>query len=115
MTPVRVGVIVPQGLSHAAPSELRGALRRIEDAGLDHVGVADHVSFYTGWGQDALMEAGMLAMLTELPVHLGVYLLALRHPVTAKPLTGSARDRGRRRPRASPIRAMRRSRPGGAQ
>jgi alkanesulfonate monooxygenase SsuD/methylene tetrahydromethanopterin reductase-like flavin-dependent oxidoreductase (luciferase family) len=57
-------------------------LRRIENAGLDHVGVADHVSFYTGWGQDALMEAGMLAMLTKLPVHLGVYLLALRHPVT---------------------------------
>lgn len=80
--PVRVGVFLPRDLEGAGPRELSAVLRRIEDAGLDHVGVADHVSFYTGWGQDALMEAGMLAMLTERPIYLGVYLLALRHPVT---------------------------------
>ncbi len=81
MEPVRVGVFLPRGLERAGPAELSAALRRIEGAGLDHVGIADHVSFYTGWGQDALMEAGMLAMLTPLPIYLGVYLLALRHPV----------------------------------
>jgi alkanesulfonate monooxygenase SsuD/methylene tetrahydromethanopterin reductase-like flavin-dependent oxidoreductase (luciferase family) len=78
---IRVGVFLPRGLERGGPAELRRELRRIEDAGLDHVGIADHVSFHTGWGQDALMEAGMLAMLTPLPIALGVYLLALRHPV----------------------------------
>jgi alkanesulfonate monooxygenase SsuD/methylene tetrahydromethanopterin reductase-like flavin-dependent oxidoreductase (luciferase family) len=60
---------------------VRLALRRIEAAGLDYVGAADHISFHTGWGQDALVECAMLAMLTELPVYTGVYLLPLRHPV----------------------------------
>src|SRR4030095_390725 len=50
--------------------------------GCDHFFVADHVSFHTGFGMDGLVRAATLAALEpELAVHIGVYLLALRHPV----------------------------------
>ena len=80
-TAVRVGAFLPGEISHYGPADLRAALARIERAGLDHVGMADHVSFHAGWGQDGLVEAAMLAMVTDLPIYVGVYLLALRHPV----------------------------------
>src|SRR5499426_4817929 len=60
----------------------RELLERARRAGLDHVFVADHVSFHTGFGMDGLVRAASLAALEpELAVHVGVYLLALRHPV----------------------------------
>jgi len=59
--------------------ELLGRARR---AGLDHVFVADHVSFHTGLGMDGLIQVATAAALEpELGVYVGVYLLALRHPV----------------------------------
>jgi alkanesulfonate monooxygenase SsuD/methylene tetrahydromethanopterin reductase-like flavin-dependent oxidoreductase (luciferase family) len=59
--------------------ELLGRARR---AGIDHVFVADHVSFHTGFGMDGLIQVATAAALEpELGVHVGVYLLALRHPV----------------------------------
>ena len=51
------------------------------DAGIDYVCCGDHVSFF-GLGFDGLVQATALAMLhPTLPVHVGVYLLPLRHPV----------------------------------
>ncbi len=78
----RVGMFLPTlaGLSPdtAATASL---LARIGDAGLDHVCVGDHVSF-AGFGFDGLTQAAVLAALhPTLPVHTGVYLLPLRHPV----------------------------------
>jgi alkanesulfonate monooxygenase SsuD/methylene tetrahydromethanopterin reductase-like flavin-dependent oxidoreductase (luciferase family) len=72
-----------------SPPMLRGDLEkrrrlaeRVVDSGLDHVFVADHVSFHTGQGMDGLVNAATLAaMHPSLEVHVGVYLLALRHPV----------------------------------
>src|SRR5262245_30791762 len=60
----------------------RALLERVAAAGLDHVFVADHVSFHAGFGMDGLLQAATLAA-TEpaLDVVVGVYLLALRHPV----------------------------------
>jgi alkanesulfonate monooxygenase SsuD/methylene tetrahydromethanopterin reductase-like flavin-dependent oxidoreductase (luciferase family) len=59
----------------------RALLGRAEDAGLDHVFMADHVSFYTGLGMDGLIQAAIAATLApSLNVYIGVYLLALRHP-----------------------------------
>ncbi|MCO8129127.1 LLM class flavin-dependent oxidoreductase [Acidimicrobiia bacterium EGI L10123] len=56
-------------------------LDRVAAAGLDHVVVGDHVSF-RGAGSDGLLMATAVAMLQpRLDVHVGVYLLALRHPV----------------------------------
>jgi alkanesulfonate monooxygenase SsuD/methylene tetrahydromethanopterin reductase-like flavin-dependent oxidoreductase (luciferase family) len=57
-------------------------LSRVASSGLDHVFVADHVSFYDGLGMDGLVQAAtLLAGHETLRVQIGVYLLALRHPV----------------------------------
>jgi alkanesulfonate monooxygenase SsuD/methylene tetrahydromethanopterin reductase-like flavin-dependent oxidoreductase (luciferase family) len=62
---------------------LQGLLAGIEAAGIDHVGVLDHVSFRSGQGFDGLVNATAVAAAhPRLPVHIGVYLLPLRHPVT---------------------------------
>ena len=75
-------MFLPRGDPDGGVPEVKRILRKMADSGLDYVGVADHVSFHTGWGQDGLMEAMSLAMLGDLPIYVGVYLLALRHPVT---------------------------------
>ncbi len=54
----------------------------VHDAGIDHLFVADHVTFRDGRGMDGLIQAaGLLALHPELAAYVGVYLLALRHPV----------------------------------
>jgi alkanesulfonate monooxygenase SsuD/methylene tetrahydromethanopterin reductase-like flavin-dependent oxidoreductase (luciferase family) len=64
------------------PERLRATLGRIADAGVDHLCVGDHVSFFVGAGSDGLIAAtSLLAMQAELPVYVGLYLLPLRHPV----------------------------------
>jgi alkanesulfonate monooxygenase SsuD/methylene tetrahydromethanopterin reductase-like flavin-dependent oxidoreductase (luciferase family) len=61
----------------------RALLSRCADRRLDHVFVADHVSFHTGFGMDGMLQAAtLLASEERLRVQIGVYLLALRHPVT---------------------------------
>ena len=56
--------------------------RRVVDAGIRHTFTADHVSFHTGLGMDGLVRAALVSALhDELAVHIGVYLLALRHPL----------------------------------
>jgi len=60
---------------------LRARLDQIADAGVDHLCVGDHVSFY-GTGSDALVAASaLLGAQPELAVYVGLYLLPLRHPV----------------------------------
>lgn len=57
-------------------------MSRIVGEGIDHVFVADHVSFHVGTGMDGLINAATLTALhPSLKVCVGVYLLALRHPV----------------------------------
>jgi alkanesulfonate monooxygenase SsuD/methylene tetrahydromethanopterin reductase-like flavin-dependent oxidoreductase (luciferase family) len=74
---VRVGIFAP-----VAQSAGGAALARIVDAGVDHVCVGDHVSFFVGVGSDGLITAtSLLSLQTELPVYVGLYLLPLRHPV----------------------------------
>src|SRR6476661_842701 len=63
-------------------AELRRAVASAEDAGLDGLGVGDHVSFYVGAGADGLVGATcILAASERLAAVVGVYLLPLRHPV----------------------------------
>lgn len=60
----------------------RALLERVRASGLDHVFVADHISFFTGLGMDGLIQAATVAALEPtLTIEIGVYLLALRHPV----------------------------------
>ena len=81
-TAVRVGVHADEAMVAGPLARRRALLERARRAGLDHVFCADHVSFHTGFGMDGLVRAASLTALEpELAVHVGVYLLALRHPV----------------------------------
>lgn len=52
------------------------------EAGLDFLQVGDHVSFVDGTGFDGMvLAAAAVTAQSALPVHVGLYLLALRHPV----------------------------------
>jgi alkanesulfonate monooxygenase SsuD/methylene tetrahydromethanopterin reductase-like flavin-dependent oxidoreductase (luciferase family) len=80
---VRVGLF-PGALepTDGDPERLRATLAGIADAGVDHLCVGDHVSFFVGAGSDGLITAtSLLAVQAELPVYVGLYLLPLRHPV----------------------------------
>jgi alkanesulfonate monooxygenase SsuD/methylene tetrahydromethanopterin reductase-like flavin-dependent oxidoreductase (luciferase family) len=80
---VRVGLF-PAALDqhNGAPEQVRATLRQVAEAGIDHLCVGDHVSFFIGAGSDGLITAtSLLAAQAELPVYVGLYLLPLRHPV----------------------------------
>jgi alkanesulfonate monooxygenase SsuD/methylene tetrahydromethanopterin reductase-like flavin-dependent oxidoreductase (luciferase family) len=80
--PIRVGMFLPLGQLESNPEAARALLASIAAAGIDHVCCGDHVSFVAGLGFDGLLQATALTMLhPTLPVHTGVYLLPLRHPV----------------------------------
>jgi alkanesulfonate monooxygenase SsuD/methylene tetrahydromethanopterin reductase-like flavin-dependent oxidoreductase (luciferase family) len=82
MASARVGFFPPVGQRAGGPEELHATLARAVDAGVDHLCVGDHVSFFVGAGSDGLITAAsMLAAQPELPVYVGLYLLPLRHPV----------------------------------
>ena len=78
-----MGTIASPALLATPHAERRELIARIVDQGIDHVFVADHVSFVNGMGMDGLINAATLTAHHErLKVVVGVYLLALRHPVT---------------------------------
>ena len=57
-------------------------LAGIADWGIDHIFLADHVSFRNGSGSDGFVEiAGLSQLHSTLGVMISVYLLPLRHPV----------------------------------
>jgi alkanesulfonate monooxygenase SsuD/methylene tetrahydromethanopterin reductase-like flavin-dependent oxidoreductase (luciferase family) len=81
MAELSVGYVEPL-LRPTTAKGLRTAVRLAEDAGLDHLGLCDHVSFQVGYGFDGLLSAGtVLALSDQLHANTGVYLLPLRHPV----------------------------------
>jgi alkanesulfonate monooxygenase SsuD/methylene tetrahydromethanopterin reductase-like flavin-dependent oxidoreductase (luciferase family) len=78
---LRVGTLASAEMLTGPLSTRRRLLDRAAEAGLDHVFMADHVSFHTGLGMDGLVQAATAAALTDrLDVYVGVYVLALRHP-----------------------------------
>jgi alkanesulfonate monooxygenase SsuD/methylene tetrahydromethanopterin reductase-like flavin-dependent oxidoreductase (luciferase family) len=80
----RVGMSTPWDLWRLPHDEQRRRLGSIADAGIDHVFTADHVSFLDGSGIDGLIHLAVLSGLEpRLGLHVGVYLLALRHPMVA--------------------------------
>jgi alkanesulfonate monooxygenase SsuD/methylene tetrahydromethanopterin reductase-like flavin-dependent oxidoreductase (luciferase family) len=81
---ISVGISDQDGFTTTDPRVRRRLLRRVADAGLDHVTIGDHVSFHGGTGFDGMVTAStLLASHDRLPVLIGVYLLGLRHPMLA--------------------------------
>lgn len=79
---MQVGTLASPALLTAPHRERQALVSRIVDQGIDHVFIADHVSFVNGMGMDGLINAATLTALNErLKVVVGVYLLALRHPL----------------------------------
>jgi len=79
---VKVGVRIPRDVLVGDVGRVRSLLERVADNDIDHVCVGDHVSFNGGQGFDGIVQAAVLAAAhPELPVHIAVYLLPLRHPV----------------------------------
>ncbi len=82
MSEVAVGTLADFRMLTGPLEDRRRLLGSASEGGLDHVFVADHVSFFTGLGMDGLIQAATaLALEPNLKVVVGVYLLALRHPV----------------------------------
>ncbi len=82
MAELRIGTLGTPRMLRAPVEERRSLLARAADAGLSHLFVADHVSFFDGRGMDGLVNAAtLLASHPSLRVYVGVYLLALRHPL----------------------------------
>jgi alkanesulfonate monooxygenase SsuD/methylene tetrahydromethanopterin reductase-like flavin-dependent oxidoreductase (luciferase family) len=83
MSTVRVGLFPHIAASFGVgPERLLAMIADIAAAGVDHLCVGDHVSFFIGAGSDGLIAAtSLLTAQAELPVYVGLYLLPLRHPV----------------------------------
>jgi alkanesulfonate monooxygenase SsuD/methylene tetrahydromethanopterin reductase-like flavin-dependent oxidoreductase (luciferase family) len=82
MANVRVGLFPPVDQASGDSELLQATLARVAEAGVDHLCVGDHVSFFVGAGSDGLITAtSLLVIQAELPVYVGLYLLPLRHPV----------------------------------
>jgi alkanesulfonate monooxygenase SsuD/methylene tetrahydromethanopterin reductase-like flavin-dependent oxidoreductase (luciferase family) len=80
--PLSVGTLAAPEILRAPHAQRAKFIDAIVAGGIDHVFVADHVSFHVGTGMDGLINAATLTALTpKLNVVVGVYLLALRHPV----------------------------------
>jgi alkanesulfonate monooxygenase SsuD/methylene tetrahydromethanopterin reductase-like flavin-dependent oxidoreductase (luciferase family) len=70
------------GVTPAGAADRRRFASAARAAGVDHVAVGDHVSFFVGVGSDGLTDAAsLLAVQDELPAYVAAYLLPLRHPV----------------------------------
>jgi alkanesulfonate monooxygenase SsuD/methylene tetrahydromethanopterin reductase-like flavin-dependent oxidoreductase (luciferase family) len=92
---VRVGVDVHDWVLRSGPAERRDLLDHVADAGLDHVGVGDHVSFQGGGGFDGMVSAAAaLAATDRLDVWIAIYQAALRHPLTVARQLSSLAEMG---------------------
>jgi len=81
--PLAVGTVATPEVLSARHAQRAAFIDRILSAGIDHLFVADHVSFHVGAGMDGLINAATLTAIDPaVRVVVGVYLLALRHPVT---------------------------------
>lgn len=73
---------LPDHWTQAAPARRRELLATLEGAGVNHMVVADHLTFKGGQGFDGFVAAtDVLASCERLGAYISVYLLGLRHPV----------------------------------
>ncbi len=94
MSKLRIGTVGSDNLLAGEMSDRLRFAERITHSPIDHLFIADHISFHTGIGMDGIVNAATLAtMFPEMDVLIGVYLLALRHPVAvARQLSSLSRS-----------------------
>jgi hypothetical protein len=90
-----IGTVGSNALLMGDFQERADVMAQIKESAIDHLFIADHVSFHDGFGMDGLINAATLAAMNpDITVFLGVYLLALRHPVpVARVLAGKIATR----------------------
>ena len=90
---LRIGFATPTQLWESSFEQKQKTIQELVDAGMDHVYMADHVSFRDGSGTDGFVEIAALSQLNpDIDVMISVYLLALRHPLpVARQLATMAR------------------------
>ena len=82
MTQLMIGTVGSPAMLTGDLGTRKALVRRVCDSAIDHIFIADHISFHTGMGMDGLVNAATLtAMESGYKVLIVVYLLALRHPV----------------------------------
>ncbi len=82
MSALSIGAIGGPMLLKGELQQRKSRLEALSKAGVDHLFIADHVSFHNGLGMDGIVNAATLAaMHPSMNIVIGVYLLALRHPV----------------------------------
>jgi len=79
----RLGVcVLPDQWAARDPAGRRRLLSLMEEAGVAHLLLSDHITFHNGWGSDGLITAAsVLAAADRIGAYVSAYLLALRHPV----------------------------------
>ncbi|MEM1229924.1 MAG: LLM class flavin-dependent oxidoreductase [Pseudomonadota bacterium] len=72
----------PDGFWQSDLESRRETLETMVSVGIDHVYMADHVSFRNGAGTDGFIEVAALSQLhPTIAVMISIYLLPLRHPL----------------------------------
>jgi len=80
--PLLFGMCTPERFWNQDIDGRRSLVKRIADAGFDHMYMADHVSFRDGSGTDGFVEIAALTQLhPTMGVMISIYLLPLRHPL----------------------------------
>ena len=79
---LKIGLATPAGLWADSIDARRATLEQASQHGVDHIYMADHVSFRDGSGTDGFVEVAALSQLhPSIGVMISVYLLPLRHPL----------------------------------
>ena len=77
-----VGLVPPGGFWSSSLAERQATVARVVDLNINHLYLADHVSFHDGSGNDGFVEVAALSQLhADIKVMISIYLLPLRHPL----------------------------------
>ena len=82
MNNLAVGMVPPVGFWSSDWAARQQMVARALELGINHLYLADHVSFHDGSGNDGFVEVAALSQLhPDIRVMISIYLLPLRHPL----------------------------------
>ena len=75
-------MVPPEGFWASSLKTRQAIISRMVDLQINHVYLADHVSFHDGSGNDGFVEVAALSQLhADIRIMISIYLLPLRHPL----------------------------------